>query len=158
MYATSIGLPDNVRQSSIALLNGRLADTLTVAAQLKHAHWNVRGPRFGALHVLFDQLHRHVTGFADELAERAATLGGAVDGLLPQVAASAVVPAYPDAANHEQHHLEALAHSVATLAENLSDAARELSEMGDTGSVDVLTRSVTVTQKSLWMIEAHLTR
>ena len=52
MYATSIGIPDNIKCSSIALLNARLADVIDLALKLKYAHWNIHGPHFIVLHSL----------------------------------------------------------------------------------------------------------
>jgi hypothetical protein len=46
MYLTSIDISENTRLSSAVLLNARLADALDLAAQLKHAHWNIHGPHF----------------------------------------------------------------------------------------------------------------
>src|SRR5574341_91523 len=55
----------------LELLNRRLADTLDLYTQAKHAHWNVKGPFFFQLHELFDNVAKEVFGFIDEIAERA---------------------------------------------------------------------------------------
>ncbi|MBV8877656.1 MAG: DNA starvation/stationary phase protection protein Dps, partial [Gammaproteobacteria bacterium] len=53
MFDTRNDLPANVRVEVAELLNARLADAIDLGAQSKHAHWNVKGPNFIALHELF---------------------------------------------------------------------------------------------------------
>ena len=52
MFDTRNDLPANTRTKVIELLNARLADAIDLGAQTKHAHWNVKGPNFIALHEL----------------------------------------------------------------------------------------------------------
>jgi starvation-inducible DNA-binding protein len=47
----------------------------------KHAHWNVKGPSFIALHELFDQVAEHVEDHIDTIAERVTALGGTARGI-----------------------------------------------------------------------------
>jgi starvation-inducible DNA-binding protein len=53
MVRSQIDIADDIRRSSIALLQARLAMAIDLEAQLKHAHWNVRGENFFQLHQLF---------------------------------------------------------------------------------------------------------
>ena len=59
-YDTRNDLPEAVRVQVIALLNQRLADAIDLDTQTKQAHWNVKGPNFSALHLLFDAIHESV--------------------------------------------------------------------------------------------------
>ena len=74
MYKTNNSLAEAVRTEMVPLLNTRLADAVDLFDQAKHAHWNVKGPQFIALHQLFDTIADHLKGFADLLAERAVQL------------------------------------------------------------------------------------
>ena len=58
MFDTRNDLPAGKRSKVITLLNARLADAIDLGAQTKHAHWNVKGPSFIALHKLFDFFNR----------------------------------------------------------------------------------------------------
>ena len=80
MYKTKNSLVEAVRTEIVPLLNDRLADAVDLFDQAKHAHWNVKGPQFIALHQLFDTIAGHLEGFADLLAERAVQLGGVAEG------------------------------------------------------------------------------
>jgi starvation-inducible DNA-binding protein len=155
MYASSIDLPDNVRSSSIALLNARLADAIDLAAQLKYAHWNVHGPHFMALHLLFDDLHDEVDGHADLLAERVAAFGGTAEGVLQQAVGATTLPTYPTDANTEHMHLEALGHSLAAFASKARAAIQDTTDAGDLGTADIFTEISRAADKALWKIEAH---
>ena len=85
MHATRNDLPVAVRTKVNELLGRRLADAIDVMLQLKHAHWNVKGPRFIALHELFDKVHVGLAEYVDLIAERIVQLGGTADGLAPSV-------------------------------------------------------------------------
>lgn len=63
-----------------AALQRSLTDLIVVASVAKHAHWNVTGPRFRALHLQLDELASVARDAADEIAERIAALGAAPDG------------------------------------------------------------------------------
>ena len=53
-FSSSVHLSDGTIAEAVALLNGRLADTVDLITQVKHARWNVKGLQFSLLHVLFD--------------------------------------------------------------------------------------------------------
>ena len=69
-----------------SLLNRHLAAAIDLHAQVKQAHWNVRGPNFIAIHELFDKVADAVEEYSDKIAERAGTLGGTAEGTV-QIAA-----------------------------------------------------------------------
>ena len=80
MYRTSNKLSENIRSKAVELLNRHLAAAIDLRAQVKQAHWNVRGPTFIAIHELFDKVADLVEGYSDTIAERAAVLGGTAEG------------------------------------------------------------------------------
>jgi len=75
IFHTAIDLPVNVRTTVIELLNGTLADLNDLKSQTKYAHWNVKGPSFYSLHLLFDQLASGFDEQIDTVAERIAKTG-----------------------------------------------------------------------------------
>lgn len=155
MYATSIDIPDNVRCSSVALLNARLADVIDLALRLKHAHWNIHGPHFIALHSLFDALRTEVDAQADLLADRVAAFGGHAEGLLQQVTLATTLPPYAADANTERAHLEALAQAMGVFGAKIRRAIQDAADAGDAGTADIFTQISRAADKQLWKIEAH---
>lgn len=74
------GLDEAASEKIIAILQNRLSQEQEAALVLKHAHWNVTGPNFIAVHEMIDPQVDAVLAQADETAERIATLGGSPDG------------------------------------------------------------------------------
>ena len=155
MYATSIDIPDNIRCSSVALLNARLADAIDLALRLKHAHWNIHGPHFIALHSLFDELRTEVDAQADLLAERVAAFGGHAEGLMQQVTLSTTLPPCAADANTERAHLESLAQAMGVFGAKIRGALQDAADAGDAGTADIFTQISREADKQLWKIEAH---
>jgi len=80
----NIGLDGNTRQSVVEILNVTLADEAVLAAKTRSAHWNVSGPDFFELHILFDTQYKQLNDISDEVAERARMLGGFAIGSLKE--------------------------------------------------------------------------
>src|SRR5207237_3372270 len=62
MFKTKNGLSEATRVKAVELLIARLADCIDLQTQTKHAHWNVKGPNFIALHELFDKINESSGG------------------------------------------------------------------------------------------------
>ena len=82
MFDTRNDLPAGSRTKVVELLNARLADAIDLGTQTKHAHWNVKGANFIALHELFDKLAESVEDQIDTIAERVTALGGRALGTI----------------------------------------------------------------------------
>ena len=65
---TKNDLAESIREQMVSLLGTNLASAVDLAAQAKHAHWNVRGPGFLSVHELFDKVYEMADEHADELA------------------------------------------------------------------------------------------
>lgn len=74
------GLDEAASEKIISILQNRLSQEQEASLVLKHAHWNVTGPNFIAVHLMIDPQVDAVRDMADETAERIATLGGSPDG------------------------------------------------------------------------------
>lgn len=155
MPTTRIDLPDNTRKAMVALLNARLADALALRLSMKQAHWNVKGPNFIALHEMFDQMHARMAAFVDEIAERAVTLGGVVDGTASAVNGSIIEP-YPATITAQKDHLNALADRVAAFGKLTRQAIDAADEAGDKDTADLFTAVSKQMDMDLWFLEAHL--
>ena len=79
MFKTKNGLSEATRVKAVELLIARLADCIDLQTQTKHAHWNVKGPNFIALHEVFDKINEEVEDYVDDIAERDLEAGGAAD-------------------------------------------------------------------------------
>jgi starvation-inducible DNA-binding protein len=157
-FPTRNDLPADARAKLVELLNQRLADTHDVRTQTKHAHWNVKGPNFYQLHLLFDTLAGELDEFSDEIAERAVQLGGAAYGTARMVAANTQVPEFPADVFDGLDVVAALADRYKVLAKSVRDAIDEADELGDKDTADLFTEVSRGVDKSLWFLESHLQR
>jgi starvation-inducible DNA-binding protein len=154
-HDTQNDLPVEVRENVCRILAWRLADAVDLMLQAKHAHWNVKGPGFIALHELFDKVHGGVGEYVDLIAERIAQLGGTADGLARSVAAHSSLPPYPGEARDGMDHVHGLSSALAAFGRAVRNDIDDLDECGDAGSADIMTEVSRGTDRYLWLVEAH---
>src|SRR5439155_26084588 len=82
-------------RSSVEDLNQALADTITLRDLYKKHHWQVAGPRFYPLHLLFDKHAAEQSALVDAIAERIQMLGGVSVAMAPDVAETTRIPRPP---------------------------------------------------------------
>jgi starvation-inducible DNA-binding protein len=156
MFDTKNDLPAGTRTRSVELLNARLADAIDLGTQTKHAHWNVKGPNFIALHELFDKVAESVEEQIDTIAERVTALGGTANGTLVAVARGTSLKPYPQDISDGIAHVEALSAVLADFGRKVRAAIEESAKFGDAGTSDLFTGISRETDKNLWFLEAHL--
>jgi starvation-inducible DNA-binding protein len=156
MYPTKNDLPESTRRQMIELCNARLADAIDLQTQTKHAHWNVRGPHFIALHELFDKVNADVEDYVDLIAERAVQLGGTVDGTARSVAKRSTLPEYPVRDGSGRQHVDALSSALAAFGKAARGALDDADRASDADTNDIFVEISRGVDKWLWMVEAHL--
>ena len=155
MHPTKNDLPEHARISLVQLLNTRLADAIDVMIQAKQAHWNIRGSAFIALHELFDRVKDDLEEYADLIAERAAQLGGTVEGTVRVAAGRSTLNEYPldIVAGHD--HVDALSSTLAAFGKTARHAIQQSDKLGDADTADIFTEVSRGTDKLLWLVESH---
>jgi len=156
VYKTKNDLAEATRVKVIELLNARLADCKDLETQTKQAHWNVKGPHFISLHLLFDNINEAVENYVDEIAERAVQLGGVAEGTARVVAKRSSLPEYPLHAADGHSHVEALSTALAAFGKSARQAIDQANELGDLDTADLFTEVSRGVDKWLWFVEAHL--
>ena len=156
MFTTRNDLPQSTRVQVVELLNARLAEAIDLGTQVKHAHWNVKGANFIALHELFDKIAEGVEDQIDTIAERVTALGGTARGTLVAVSRNTSLKPYPEDISAGLAHVEALASVVADFGRNVRAGIEEAAKLGDADTSDLFTGISRETDKSLWFLEAHL--
>lgn len=156
MHVTKMSLPEKDRMEVVRLLNASLASTNDLYAQLKQAHWNIKGPEFIALHKLFDELAEEVENQVDIIAERIESLGGTALGTIQETAKNSQLRLYPVDIFSAKEHLEHLTHNMAILSEHARTNIKETEKYTDYGSSDLYIALSRLLDKSLWFLEAHL--
>jgi len=156
MHKTRNDLPKPTRTKMVELLNARLADAIDLYAQVKQAHWNVKGMQFIALHELFDKVAEAVESGVDEIAERAVELGGTADGTLQSVVKRTTLAPYPANVTAGKDHVKRVADTLAAYGRNVRAAIAAAADAGDADTSDLFTEISRDADKQLWFVEAHL--
>lgn len=155
LFPTKHDLPEATRAQVVDLLGQRLADAIDLQSQCKQAHWNVKGPHFMSLHLLFDQVNEAVEGYVDTIAERIVQLGGVAEGTVRVVAARSTLIDYPLALSSGHEHISAFSDSLAQFGRTVRVGIEEMTDLKDAGSADILTEVSRGIDQWLWFVEAH---
>lgn len=140
-----------------ALMQGRLHALNDLHLALKHVHWNVVGPHFIAIHEMLDPQVDTVRGFADEVAERISTLGGAPSGRSGDLVSDRHWQDYPLFKAESTEHLTELDKVYVGVIE---DHRQLISKVGDLDPIteDLLISQTRELEQFQWFIRAHLER
>jgi starvation-inducible DNA-binding protein len=155
LYETENDLPKNTREAVVALINQRLADVVDLKAQLKQAHWNVKGPHFIGLHKLFDEIAEAVEDYTDLIAERAVQLGGIAEGTVRVAAVRSRLEEYPLTIADGTLHVEAVAKALSDFGHEVRITINEAQTLEDADTADMFTEVSRGIDKWLWFVEAH---
>lgn len=158
LFDTRHALTPDTRTRIVGLLNERLGDTLVLYTQTKQAHWNVKGPDFYQLHLLFDELAETIEEHADTIAERVTALGGAAKGTVHHAARGATIAELEENAYDGMTFVTQLADRYAQHARQLGENIAIAEDLEDKGTADMLTDLVRDVDKALYFLEAHLQR
>lgn len=150
-----IGIEEAQRKEIVQGLDRLLADTYTLYLQTHNFHWNVTGPMFETLHLMFEKEYKELANAVDEIAERVRALGFHAPGTFSEfMEFSSVkeVKGTPQAMKmvdilvdgHEA--VIRTARSVMKIADNADDAT----------TVDLLTQRMKVHEKEAWMLRSLL--
>lgn len=156
MFTTPSVLAPVAREAIAEALNGALVDLLDLHSHAKVAHWNLWGPHFAPLHQLFEQVATGIASHADDLAERAVTLGGRAVGTARQVAARTRLPEYEVAAVRDLDHARLLASRLESALVGLRRTRTVAEEHGDDETVDLLIGIGGALEEHGWMLRATL--
>jgi len=155
LHPTKNDLPAKARTQLVELLNERLASAIDLQYQAKQAHWNLKGPRFYTLHLLFDEVSEAAEEAVDELAERAVQLGGTARGSVRLAAKASVLAEYPLEAVSGEEHVAALTTALAAFGAQIRAGIALSAELGDADTSDLFTEISRTADKQLWFVEAH---
>lgn len=155
MQKTHNTLSEKIRIQSVELLNKHLAAAIDLHAQVKQAHWNVRGPGFIAIHELFDRVSVEVENFSDMLAERAAGLGGSANGTIQVAIKESFLIPYPLGIADESKHLFAVSSALAAFGGSIIEAIGNSTEIEDPTTADLFTEISRGIDQQLYFVESH---
>ncbi|HXS31130.1 MAG TPA: Dps family protein [Steroidobacteraceae bacterium] len=151
-----IGISDKDRAAIAGGLSKLLADTYTLYLTTHNFHWNVTGPMFNTLHLMFMTQYTELWAAVDPIAERIRSLGHPAPGSYGQFGALASIqdaPAVPPKALEMVRILVQGHEAVARTARSLFPLA---DKAGDEPTADLLTQRLTVHEQTAWMLRSLL--
>jgi starvation-inducible DNA-binding protein len=138
-------------------LNQLLADTMTLRDLYKKHHWQVVGPTFYQLHLLFDKHYDEQVELVDLLAERIQLLGGLSIAMAPDVAETTRVERPPRGREEVPVQISRLLEAHELILTLAHQAARRAQDAGDDGTNDLLISNLIRTNElQVWFLAEHV--
>lgn len=152
-----IALDEQKREQSVERLNQVLADTMSLRDLYKKHHWQVSGPTFYQLHLLFDKHYQEQSELVDELAERIQALGGIALAMSHDIAENTRIPRPPKDREEAPVQISRLLEAHEIILQQARAFARDSAEAGDDGTNDLLVSDVIRTNEAqVWFISEHV--
>jgi starvation-inducible DNA-binding protein len=152
-----IALSETACREAIDNLNQLLADTTTLRDWYKKHHWQVAGPTFYQLHLLFDKHHEQQAELVDAIAERIQLLGGVSLAMAHDVAETTLVPRPPKGREEVPVQVSRLLHAHEIILQEARAMARHAAAAGDDGTNDLLISNVIRTNElQVWFVAEHV--
>src|ERR1700737_2760312 len=152
-----IALDEVVCAKSIENLNQILADTMTLRDMYKKHHWQVAGPTFYQLHLLFDKHHGEQDELVDTIAERIQLLGGVSLAMAADVAETTMIPRPPRGREEVPVQISRLLEAHELILKEARTMAKQAVDAGDDGTNDLLVSNVIRTNElQAWFVAEHV--
>ncbi|MGA9642385.1 MAG: DNA starvation/stationary phase protection protein [Terriglobales bacterium] len=154
---TPLQLEEAVRLEMTEQLNLLLADTMTLRDLYKKSHWQVAGPTFYQLHLLFDKHFEEQSELVDTIAERIQLLGGIAIAMAHDVAEATRIERPPKGREAVPAQLSRLLDAHQVIIENVRELAERADKLGDDGTNDMLVSDLLRTNElQVWFVSEHL--
>ena len=151
-----IALDEEKRQKSVDALNQVLVDTITLRDMYKKHHWQVSGPTFYQLHLLFDKHTEEQSELVDQIAERIMALGGVSYAMAHDVTENTRIPRPPKDREEPPVQISRLLEAHEIVLQEARAFAKDASEIGDDGTNDLLVSDVIRTnEQQVWFVSEH---
>jgi starvation-inducible DNA-binding protein len=132
-----------------------LASSYTLYLKTQNYHWNVKGPNFPSLHLLFETQYQDLAAAIDAVAERIRSLGAPAPGSYAYFAKNSAIAETAGVPNAEDMVAE-LVRDNQTVVNQAKEIIPAAEDAGDVASVDLLTQRIAAHEKTVWMLRTVL--
>ncbi|MDF5733510.1 MAG: DNA starvation/stationary phase protection protein [Rhizonema sp. PD38] len=157
MRRVNIGLTEEQRKGVSSLLNQDLADAYLLLVKTKKYHWDVVGPQFRSLHLLWEEHYTALTQSIDSVAERVRALGGypvgTMEGFLQLASLKEHAGDVPSATKMVSNLMEDHEQIIRNLREHIDKCSEEFH---DEGTADFLTGLMEGHEEMAWMLRSFI--
>ena len=152
-----IALSERVCQESVTNLNQLLVDTMTLRDLYKKHHWQIAGPTFYQLHLLFDKHYNELNDLVDSIAERVQLLGGVSVAMAHDIAETTLIPRVPKGREEVPVQVSRLLHAHEIVLKEARAMARRAADAGDDGTSDLMVSEVIRRNElQVWFVAQHV--
>lgn len=149
----NLGISEKDRADIVEGLSRLLADTYTLYLKTHNFHWNVKGPMFQTLHLMFEEQYTELALAVDLIAERIRALGFPAPGTYSEFARLSQIKEVPGVPTADEMIRELI-----TGQETVVRTARSIFPMSDKANdeptADLLTQRMQVHEKTAWMLRS----
>jgi starvation-inducible DNA-binding protein len=150
-------LEEPVRLEMTEQLNQMLADTMTIRDLYKKSHWQVAGPTFYQLHLLYDKHYDEQVELVDSIAERIQLLGGISLAMAADIAETTQIERPPRGREEVPVQISRLIDAHQVIIRHARVLSRRASTLGDDGTNDLVVSEVLRTNElQVWFLSEHL--
>lgn len=151
----NIGIEEKDRKAIAQGLSHLLADTYTLYLKTHNFHWNVEGPMFNTLHLMFETQYTELALAVDLIAERIRALGFPAPGTYKEFAAMSSIKEESGPLTAEQM-IRSLVEGQEAVVRTARNVFKVVDEAGDEPSADLLTQRMQLHEKTAWMLRSLL--
>lgn len=151
----NIGIAEQDRAAIAEGLSRLLADTYTLYLKTHNFHWNVTGPMFNTLHLMFEGQYTELALAVDDIAERIRTLGLPAPGTYAAYARLSSIKEEEDVPN-AQEMIKLLVQGQEAVVRTARGIFPLLDKVNDEPTADLLTQRMQVHEKTAWMLRSLL--
>ncbi|WP_396589284.1 Dps family protein [Bermanella sp. R86510] len=149
----NIGIKQASRESIAEGLKSLLADSYTLYLQTHNFHWNVTGPQFRELHLMFEEHYTELATAVDEIAERIRTLGVAAPGTYKEFARLSSIEEVEGVPSAETM-LELLTKGHEQVVKTCREVLKVASDADDESTAALVSDRMRIHEKTAWMLRA----
>jgi starvation-inducible DNA-binding protein len=151
----NIGISDSDRKTIVEGLSRLLADTYTLYLKTHNFHWNVTGPMFNTLHLMFEKQYTELALAVDVIAERIRALGHYAPGTYKEFAKLSSIQE-ADGVPPAQDMIRQLVEAQEAVIRTARQLFPVVDKANDEASADLLTQRMQLHEKTAWMLRALL--
>jgi starvation-inducible DNA-binding protein len=148
--------PSNSKTVTAEKLAVVLASTYTLQLKTQNFHWNVTGPNFRSLHLLFETQYNELAAAVDLIAERMRALEAQSPGSFAEFSKLSKIKEAPAKPPADKMMIGTLAEDNETLSKMCVELGEFADDSEDRGTGEIMNGRITAHDKAAWMLRSHL--
>ena len=152
-YQMDIGLNKEECEAVALGLKKLLADTYTLYLKTHNFHWNVVGPQFRELHLMFEEQYTELATAVDDIAERIRALGSPAPGTYSELNQLTVIEETPGVPSSGSM-IQTLTRDNEAVVRTARRALEKAQQTGDESSASLIGDRMVIHEKTAWMLRS----